>query len=268
MNQVNQMNQVQDDEIDLFELFQTLWDGKWLISAFVAIAVLLGGGYLLLTDAVYQTKIFVFVDSSVPLNKQQIRLKPFQQKFYIDFQSKFYAEKLFEDWKESNSNTSLVFEELSTTEVIDGFVLLKNEGEQLVSFELDKVGDTFILVNTNRLPLVLDVFKYANHINEMLKRDYVYQAKNDLKNTEVLIKNGGALDGNALESIISVKRFIDELEKGANVLTIQRPTMPKKVSPKSSLILVMSLVFGGMIGVVFILARNAITKRKEQLAKA
>ena len=25
------MNQVQDDEIDLFELFQTLWDGKWKI---------------------------------------------------------------------------------------------------------------------------------------------------------------------------------------------------------------------------------------------
>ena len=29
---MNKMNQVQDDEIDLFELFQTLWDGKWPIS--------------------------------------------------------------------------------------------------------------------------------------------------------------------------------------------------------------------------------------------
>ena len=47
MKQMNEINQVQDDEIDLFELFQTLWDGKWLISAFVAIAVLLGGGFLL-----------------------------------------------------------------------------------------------------------------------------------------------------------------------------------------------------------------------------
>ena len=265
---MSQMNQVQDDEIDLFELFQTLWDGKWLISAFVAIAVLLGGGFLLLKDAVYQSKISLSLDSSVPLNKTQIKLEPFKQKFYIDFQSKFYTEKLFEDWKESNSNTSLVFEELSTTEVVDGFVLSKNEGVRLLSFELDKVGDTFILVNTNRLPLVLDVFKYSNHINEMLKRDYVYQAKNDLKNTEVLIKNGGEVNGDALESIISVKRFIDEAEKGANVLTIQRPTMPKKVSPKSSLIFAMSLGLGGMVGVVFILARNAITKRKEQLAKA
>ena len=268
VNEVNEMNQVQDDEIDLFEFFQTLWDGKWVISAFVAIAVLLGGGFLLLTDAVYQAKISLSVDSSVPISKRQIELKPFQQNIYTDFQSKVYEEKLFEDWKESNSNTSLVFEDLSMTEVVDGFVLLKNEGEQLVSFELDKVEDTFILVNSNRLPLVLDVFKYANHINEMLTRDYVYQAKNDLKNTEVLFKDGGSVDGDALESILSVKRFIDEAEKGANVLNIQRPTMPKKVSPKVSLILALSVVLGGMIGVFFILIRNAITKRKEQLAKA
>ena len=43
-----------DDEIDLFEFFETLWDGKWLISTFVAIAVLLGGGFLSLKDAVYE----------------------------------------------------------------------------------------------------------------------------------------------------------------------------------------------------------------------
>jgi len=44
--------------------------------------------------------------------------------------------------------------------------------------------------------------------------------------------------------------------------------MPKKVSPKSSLILAMSVVLGGMVGVVFILVRYAIMKRKERLAKA
>ena len=257
---MNEMNQVQDDEIDLFELFQTLWDGKWLISAFVAIAVLLGGGFLLLKDAVYESKLIYSVNTIPPFYEAD--------KVSTDFQNKFYSESIFEEWKKNNSDTSLVFEDFSATEVVDGFVLSKNEDAQLVSFELNKVEDTFILVNTNRLPLVLDVFKYANHINAMLKRDYVYQAKNDLKNTEVLLKDGGSVDGDALESILSVKRFVNEAEKGANVLNIQRPTMPKKVSPKSSLILTISLVLGGMVGVFFILVSNAITKRKEQLAKA
>ena len=90
-----------DDEIDLVEFFETLWDGKWLISAFVAIAVLLGGGYILLTDTVYQTKIFFYDNNSIPFNKKQNKLKPFQQSVYIDFQTKLYTEKIFDDWKES-----------------------------------------------------------------------------------------------------------------------------------------------------------------------
>ena len=33
---------IYDDEIDLFELFELLWDGKWLFSTFVALAMLIG----------------------------------------------------------------------------------------------------------------------------------------------------------------------------------------------------------------------------------
>ena len=36
------MNQIQDDEIDLFELFQTLWDGKWKIIATTLVAAVIG----------------------------------------------------------------------------------------------------------------------------------------------------------------------------------------------------------------------------------
>ena len=42
MNQMNKMNQVQDDEIDLFELFQTLWDGKWKIILITFVAAIIG----------------------------------------------------------------------------------------------------------------------------------------------------------------------------------------------------------------------------------
>ena len=39
---MNKMNQVQDDEIDLFELFQTLWDGKWKIILITFVAAIIG----------------------------------------------------------------------------------------------------------------------------------------------------------------------------------------------------------------------------------
>ena len=42
-----------DDNVDLFELFETLWDSKWVISAFVALATLMGFAYSQLAQPVY-----------------------------------------------------------------------------------------------------------------------------------------------------------------------------------------------------------------------
>lgn len=38
LNPENSVDDRYDDEIDLFELFQTIWDGKWLITAVTGIA--------------------------------------------------------------------------------------------------------------------------------------------------------------------------------------------------------------------------------------
>ena len=271
MNEMNQMNQMQDDEIDLFELFQTLWDGKWLISAFVAIAVLLGGGFLLLTDAVYQTKIFLSVDSSVPLDRKQITLKPFKYKVSTDFQKKFYSVSVFEDWKKSNGNVSLVFEDFTDTEVVDGFVLSKAEGKRLATLASKKKGDSFVLfvlIKSKQLSILDEFFKYAQHINELLKNEYVARSRDELKIIESRFKDLSSAGGSIIQSVLSIDRYIVSAEKGANVFTIQRPTKPKNLSPKPSLILALSVVLGGLVGVFFTLVRNAIKKRKEQLAKA
>ena len=256
---MNEMNQVQDDEIDLFELFQTLWDGKWLISAFVAIAMLLGGGFLYSVDAEYESKLNYSVDTIPPFYKAD--------KASTDFQNKFYSVRVFEEWKKNNSDTSLVFEDFSATEEVDGFVLSKNEDELLATLTSEKKGDSLI-VKSNQLPILDDFFEYASHINGLLKEGYVVRAKAELKIIDARFKDLSTADSNIVETVLSIDRYIVSAEKGAKVLAVQRPTMPKKVSPKVPLILALSVVLGGMVGVFFILIRNAITKRKEQLAKA
>ena len=260
MNEMNEMNQVQDDEIDLFELFQKLWDGKLLISAFVAIAVLLGGAFLWFKDAVYESTLVYSIDTIPPFYEAN--------KASTDFQNKFYSVSVFEEWKQNNSNTSLVFEDFSETEVVDGFILSKDEGDRLATLASEKKGDSVVLVKSNQLPILDDFFEYATHINGLLKDEYVVRAKEELKIIDARFKDLGSTDSNIVNTVLSIDRYIATAEKGAEVLAIQRPTMPKKVSPKSSLILAMSIVLGGMVGVFFILVRNAITKRKEQLAKA
>jgi hypothetical protein len=261
MKQMNKINQVQDDEIDLFELFETFWDGKWLISSFVAIAVLLGGGFLLLKDAVYESKLIFSIDTIPPFYKVEMAS--------IDFQKKFYSVSIFKEWKQNNINTSLVYEDFSVTEVVDGFVLSKDEDKQLAILTLasEKKDSSFVLVRSNQLPILDDFFKYAHHINKLLKSEYVLRSNQELKIIEARFKDMVRPDSSIVNTLLSIDRYIVTADRGADVLAIQRPTIPKKVSPTSFLILALSVVLGGMVGVFVLIVRNAITKRKEQLVK-
>ena len=251
------MNQVQDDEIDLFNLFQTLWDGKWLIIAFVVIAVLLGGGFLLSKDPMYKSKLTYSFDTIPPFYKAD--------KVSTDFQKKFYSVRVFEEWKQNNSNISIVFEDFSRTEVVDGYILSKSQDEQLATLTIKKKGVSFVLVNSNQLPILDDFFKYAIHINGLLKNEYVVRAKKELEIIESRFKNLGSADINNVDTVLSIDRYIVSADKEASVLAIQRPTMPIKVSPKIKLILSLSVVLGGIVGVFFILVRNAITKQQKEV---
>ena len=134
--------------------------------------------------------------------------------------------------------------------------------------EFQKKDGSFVLIKSNQLPMLNDFFKYAIHINRLMRDEYVVRAKNELKIIESNFKNLALKNSNIVNTLLSIDRYIVSAEKGASVLAIKNPTMPKKISPNSPLILTMSLVLGGMVGVFFILVRNAITKRKEQLAKA
>ena len=254
------MNQVQDDEIDLFELFQMLWNGKWLISAFVGIAVLLGGGFFLSKDAVYVSKLIYSVNIIPPFYEAGDTTR--------DFNKKFYSASVFEGWKQNNNNTTIVFEDFSKTQVVDGFVLSTKIDNKLARLGSENKGQTFILVMSNQLRILDDFYKYAIHINGLLSDEYVTRAKKELTFMKASIKKLSTSDSKIVNDVLMLDRYILVAEKNENALTIERPTVPKKISPRSFLILAMSVVLGGTVGVLFILVRNAITKRKERLAKA
>ncbi len=254
------MTAINDDEIDLFELFQTLWEGKWLISAVTAIAILAGGGFLVFQEPAYGSKLVYSVDTIPPFYEGQ--------KASSDFQKKFYSASVFENWKNSGGNKSLIFDDISTTISIDGIILTKDEQQLLATLAPEKTGSSAILVKTNQLDVLNDLFSYANHINNLLKQEYVMRSEEELTIIETRFNDLTSADNSIAEILLSIDRFIVSANAGANVFDIQRPTMPKKVSPKSSLILALSVVLGGMVGVLFVLVRNAIHKRKAQLAES
>lgn len=253
-----------DGEIDLFEFFETLWNGKWFISIFVAIALLLGSGFLFFKEVAYQSKMNYSINSYPPFYDDN--------RVSGDFQTKFYSPSVFAHWKEINSDTSLIFEDFSETTVVDGFAVSKTEDEMLATLVSEDKGDKFILIKTNQLLILDDFFEYATHINGILKREYVSRAKKELKIIKTRLDelndaNQGWVDQN-LDTYISIERYISLANQGTNLLEIKNPTMPEKVSPKSKLIIAVSIGLGIMGGVLFIFVLGAKKRRTEQLAEA
>ena len=247
-----------DDEIDLFELFAVLWDGKWFIGVFVAVALSIGGGVLLVKDAVYESKLTYEVANLPPFVDQAAALS--------DFRTMFYAKDTFDSWKSVNETSRILFKDLSNTTFIDGILVSKDEGDRLANLSSKKNGGNFVLVRSNDLVLLNEFFLYAAHINHMLKSNYILRAKDELEMIEARFNDASTMSDNVIQNLLATDRFIVTAEKGADVLSIQRPTFPIKISPKSSLILALSILLGGMAGVVSLLLRNAIRKRKGQAA--
>ena len=56
----------QEDEIDLLSLLDVLLEARWLIASVIALALLLGGAYALLTQPVYEANSLIQVEDSKP----------------------------------------------------------------------------------------------------------------------------------------------------------------------------------------------------------
>jgi hypothetical protein len=251
MPEVSQLN---DDEIDLFELFETLWRGKWFISGFVAISVLLGGGFLFITTPIYESKLVFLVENAPPFYEPE--------KVESDFKKLFYTKSSFEGWKSENAQSELDFEEFNITEVINGFTFVKEEGDLLANIVKEK-SLSALVVKANKLSLLNEFFDYENFVNNKLTSDYVLRAKDELK----VIGTGFDVTSLMARHELAINRFIVSAERGSKVMALNPPTFPKKISPKIKLTLASSIVLGGMIGVMYVLVFNAIRKRKVVLSR-
>jgi hypothetical protein len=222
MNEMNQMNQVKDDEIDLFDFFETLWDGKWQISAFVALATLIGFGY----SQVVQPKY----DVSVP-----------------------YSFNIYSVSTQQICGIKIGCMEVETKKRLSSLL----EGEWTSNISL-----------TTTAPL--DLNEYQSQIEEAniaLTNEVYLEATAELSLMQTELTDALLSTERVATNMLHAKRIIQSIDSGQSAISYG-PVSVVKSSPKVPLILALSVVLGGMIGVFFLFVRNAITKRKEQLAKA
>lgn len=222
-----------NDEIDLFELFETLWDGKWLIVGSCVVPILIGFGYTQLATAKYKVSV------------------PFDVKIHS-----LISQQVCEIQRGRQTRVDCMKE-----------VTLHNVSNELGAQWKSDSKNNFVFTETDSPENTADYERMFGEVQVEINRKLVEQAKEEL--LFITGKDFGELRNTerAATNAIYAKRIINALEKNSiNAVLFKKPLITKS-SPKTALTLSMSVVLGGMLGVFFVLLRNAIHKRKKQRAK-
>jgi hypothetical protein len=142
---------LEDNDIDLFEMLQTLWDGKWWISFFVVLSSLYAGNLVFTGDKQYQSNISVTIDTIPSFTSNQ--------EAFLDFKKMFISKDIFDSWKKDNLSVKINFNDISSTQVKDGFIFKKDPNANLVIITSNKQNMS-LLIKTNQLSLLNDFYNF------------------------------------------------------------------------------------------------------------
>lgn len=216
-----------DDAIDLFDLFQTLWNGKWIISAFVVLATLIGFGYA----QVAQPKYYVSVKYTTNIYSVSALQLCGNGIACLESQTiKRFLSLLGDGWSKKNKSSTLAVSISSPMEKSDYDVQIEKASTALTNEVFGEATAALALIQTELTDTLLSTERVATNM-------------------------------------LNAKRIIRSIDNGQSVITFGSVSIVKS-SPKVPMILVLSVLLGGMVGVLYTLIRNVIAKRKEQLAKA
>jgi capsular polysaccharide biosynthesis protein len=216
-----------DDEIDLFELIEIIWRGKWLISAFVAISVMIGFVYSQLVQPKFEVSVpFTIKLYSVPA--QQI-CNANNVECIVNETNKLLIKNL-------DSNWDLIKK--------DNIFALSTEAPLNVK-TYDDVFDKLNQTTTNQI--------YNEALDEVTLIKTILNE--NLMNTERIANN-----------LLNATRLVKAIDSGEKMISFGSSAI-KKTWPKVPLIIVLSIILGGIIGVVFVIVNNTIRKRKESGSK-
>ena len=98
--------------------------------------------------------------------------------------------------------------------------------------------------------------------------NYIERRFKDFWATDVALRDQVLNFMQHLNEVRELESYVERAESGANVFEISRPTPPVVTSaaPKTNLIVALSIVLGGFVGMAYVLLRNAIRRRRETIS--
>ncbi len=234
-----------EDEIDLVQVVVTLWKGKWLIFACMLAFLSLGATYVQIREPKYESQLFYELYLIAPGYPSERVLR--------DFEVSVHSPEIFRRWTNENSSTSLSYEMVSNTTRVDNVLLQKNVDEQLISLSSDVIS-----IASGDLRVLDDLHRYLVFVNEIVTETYKVRVESDYEVFKRdIVELMPSLDVPSGE-LLSMSRFLSEIDSSQNLFQIDRPAAPSQTSSSSSLIIALCALCGAFLGVFGVLIRSFI----------
>lgn len=217
---------IADDEIDLFQLFSTIWRGKWLIIGLMVVFLVVGFAYTQTKPPSYQVSA-----------SYQVNLYPlFSQQFC-----------------ESNSNLNCLVAG-TMREALNLF-----EPSWQVQWQGKAKKIEFTVANP------LSAAAYSEHFSVLalaLTKRFKQQAEQELSFINANTNTNFQSSTPVAINILNANRNLAAIDKGMLAIEFAPPLV--KSTSKTTLVLCLALLLGAMLGVCLVLIRHAYRDYKQQ----
>lgn len=237
-------NNIKNDyEIDLILIFNHLWKNKSILISFILISFFISTCFIFIQKPKYESNIFLTPDTISPFYNLD--------EHFIDFEKLFYSDKIFNDWKKNNSQSSLSYDLLKNTNTIDGVLFSNNDTNNFITINKDLIS-----IKSKDVFILNDIYEYLNFVNLNLNNIYLTQANNDLEILNNIFNEKNFENEISIGNILNLERFILEIKNGSNIFIVDRPLTPYKTSINNILVYLISFFICTFFGVLLVFIRS------------
>lgn len=230
-----------NDEIDLRELFQALWDGKWVITALTVLFAVAAAVFALTQPNIYQSQASFIVENSF-YGSTGVSEPSFSPQFIGGSELK-----------------SLV---LSNTRANES----KIEGVSVTYYS----GSRVVLISKTSLSPQSSfdgVSFFSKALNQTLKKSELDKVNVSIEALVSQSQHTSAKTKDYIDELLAQQLFKKALLENPNsklVRQIDEPVKPTShIKPKRALIIALGTLLGGMLGVGIVLVRFALRREED-----
>ena len=243
-------------EADIVGVLEAIWNAKRIVISFLIGGLLLSG--FLISQETSETS------SHIPL--QIYHKPPFLSDVEVvdDFEFLFKDPDIFKMWKATERKTVLKASDLNQIKIIDGLTFSRSSTSQSVVFT--KKG---IEIRSTEIALFTDVKAYLTFVEGILTKRYLADAKARLalfnNSSEVFLAKLNSNDTlNTLQFLVGLRLYIESDKEKRPLLVPTNPTEPARLGAAKSVILIVTVLAAGALGIMFALVSASIQRQFEK----